>query len=89
MRASLRSLQTIEGNDLVGGYVPSDPTCFSLVVRMLVGPTMEVGEEFFDITLCVGRHLLIVDAFDYGQLKAFLEKYVSRFDEKSWDDLAR
>ena len=102
MRAELRNLTTIDGDDL-SRYSPPNPNCFAISVRILVGPSGGVGQESFDVVVCTaawlgeyvrdngilaGRHYLIVNNFDHGSLKSFIEKYIRRFDGESWDEVA-
>lgn len=43
-RAQLRALRTTNMDDLEG-YMPDDPERFHVVVRAMVGPRDEAGEE--------------------------------------------
>jgi hypothetical protein len=67
---------------------------------MLVGPSTSEGEESFDICVCspewlqqehqpiIGRHLLIVNHFDWPSIEAFLELKVAECSGTSWDEVA-
>jgi hypothetical protein len=70
---------------------------------MLIGPEGEPGQESFDVMVCtprwiletyagdeilIGRHMIIVFEYDFGRLKAFLEKRVGEIAGDRWKDLA-
>lgn len=79
MRAVLRSLEL----DPDPSTLPGDPAEFSLLARLVVGPSDSPGEETFDVTVCTpewlaaaarrvggiynARHHLVVNFEDFDQ----------------------
>jgi hypothetical protein len=91
MRAKLKALyvDAIEDFDT---YSPEDAIAFSFLLRAMIGPEGQEGEESFDMEVCTpewlrknysetdtlfGRHLLIVFDFDRKIIRKKIEDYCS------------
>ena len=102
MKAEIKKLFSLDVDDLTQ-YIPDDPERFGLSLRLIAGPYSEPGEESFDLVVCtprwiaenlgeegtlIGRHHLIVDHYDYVQLRKFVEKYVNQCTGNTWHEVA-
>jgi Immunity protein 8 len=102
MTAVLKSISTIEGND-PSTFRPDDEMCFSLWLRLYVGPSDGEGSESFDVLVCspgwlarqserdgfvVGRHHLVVNAYRYDLLRDQLAKLIGQFSGSNWSEVA-
>jgi len=69
----------------------------------MVGPRGSEGEESFDVVVCtpawlekevekdgfvVGRHYLVVRAYDPGFIEKLIRKFVERWSGESWSEVA-
>ena len=103
MEATLKRLYSSEVAD-IERYQPEEDDNFGFVLRALVGPMGEPGEESFDVTVCtpkwlaerhgtseiiLGLHKIIVFRYDYSGLRRFIEKYLARCSGNSWAEVAR
>lgn len=85
-------------------YLPDEVDNFGFVLRAMIGPMGEEGEDSFDITVCtprwlierygtsevlLGLHKLIVFRYDYVRLKQFIEKYLMRCSGDNWEKIAQ
>ena len=101
MRAFIRRFHSPDGD--LPLLSPRDPTNFAILIQMLIGPAIADGEESFDVLVCspewialrarergpvAGRHLLVVESFDFNSIAEFLRREVEALDEPSWEDLA-
>jgi Immunity protein 8 len=100
MRAYLHLIQSPDVEDLTT-YEPSE-TSFAVFLQLLVGPgpDREGGEESFNLTVCspdwlrdavqpvVGRHLLIVNRFQFAEIESFILKYIDSCEGDDWDQVA-
>lgn len=82
----------------------ADPSEFSLLARMMVGPADGPGEESFDVTVCTpqwlarqaqhgffdARHHVLVDfeTFDTSALRRWLAKRVESVQGDTWREVA-
>jgi Immunity protein 8 len=102
MRPTLKRISTIDGHD-PAVYAPGDPKRFALVLRLFVGPSSGLGEESFDLTVCtplwlqdkcerdgffIGRHHLVVIAYDFEFIRRTLVRLVERYSGATWQDVA-
>lgn len=102
MQAVLKGLHSMDLE--VETYLPDEEDNFGFVLRAMVGPLGEEGEESFDITVCtpqwlmgryktsevlLGLHKLIVFRYDYVRLRQFIEKYLMRCSGDSWEEIAQ
>jgi hypothetical protein len=102
MEAALKGLSSSDVPD-IEKYRPVQEDNFAFVLRALIGPVGEQGEESFDITVCtpkwlqehyetsetvLGLHKLIVFRYDYLGLRRFIEKYLRRCSGNSWPEIA-
>ena len=101
MRAAIRSLMSLDVDDLDGWDPESD--AWALGLRVLAGPDDGPGEESFDLTVCSlawlaervrrdgvcdGRHHLIVEGYDWPAIRAFVERRVQECQGATWRDVA-
>lgn len=102
MKAQIRRLHSPDVADFES-HTPERHDDFSILVQVLAGPEGADGEESFDIEvttpkhiarrirdtgLVQGRHLLIVDSFDWRAIVQWIERAVSRCDGSTWDEVA-
>ena len=102
MRAEIRRLHTPEARCLEE-FVPEDPTDFSLLVQIIAGPAGQEGEESFDLEVIalktaaarveadgplLGGHLLLVNRFNAGEVRSWIERAVTSLEGKEWKELA-
>ena len=102
VHAEIRRFHSPDVADLTT-YVPQDPHDFGFLLQIMAGPVGREGEEAFDVVVCtapwisvrlgperilVGRHYLLVDAYDYGRLERFLRQYVAQCSGSTWQDVA-
>ena len=99
MRAALKSLD-LEPDP---STLPGDPAAFSLLARMIVGPSDGPGEESFDVTVCTpewlaraagsgffdARHHVVVsfEAFDRHALHRWLAQRVESVQADEWSEI--
>lgn len=73
-------------------------------VQLVVGPASGPGEETFDLTVCDvahlgarvdseavidGRHVHVVEDFDWSSLRCHFSERVSRCEGDDWTEVAR
>ena len=102
MLAEVKAILTIDHGELET-CVPPDPTDFCVAVRAIVGPRNQEGEESFDVKVCtpawinrfcqergavLGRHYLIVSAYNPALIRSVLTKQIERCSGSSWGDIA-
>jgi len=100
--AKVKAIHSL-GIDNLETYLPEEPDRFCISVRVIVGPTEDEGEESFDVNVCtpkwladacerdgfvVGRHYLVVNAFNYAFLKQIITKLIERCSGNSWQEVA-
>ena len=103
MEAALKGLYSLDIAD-IEKYRPEEEDNFGFVLRALVGPVGQPGEESFDITVCtpkwlakqygsseiiLGAHKLIVFSYDYSRLRTFIEKYLRHCSGETWFEMAQ
>ena len=101
MVPEIKSYSLISGESLEK-YKPQHEENFSLTLRLIIGPRGEPGEESFDITVCtpasvaeecsargfvLGRHRLIVSAYDPSLILGILTKLVTSCNAVSWPEV--
>jgi hypothetical protein len=102
MVPEIKSYFLIDGGD-IETYKPADSANFSLVLRLMIGPRGEPGEESFDITVCTpvsllaecavkgfvsGRHRLVVSAYDLSLIMKAVRKLVEGCSGLSWAEVS-
>jgi hypothetical protein len=102
MEAALKALHSPDIAN-VESYQPEREDHFGFVLRAVVGPMAQPGEESFDITVCtpkwlteqygtseivLGLHKIIVFRYDYSALRRFIEKYLTRCSGNTWAEIA-
>ena len=101
--AQVKALVTAEHEPLESIRL-KDPECFDVIVRAMVGPRGEEGEESFDVRVCspswlarvcekhgfaFGRHCLVVDSFSPTEIRTILTKFIERHSGKTWQEVAQ
>jgi hypothetical protein len=99
MRAVLKKVSADEV--VFESYVPDDPECFSITLRMRIGVEESAGADDFELFVCTpkwldvnvwgatwGRHCLIVRMYDYDLIFEAIQKKVSEIEGVNWEDLA-
>ena len=101
MRAALKSVSTIDGDDPSNFRPETD--CFSIWLRLYVGPSGEEGSESFDVCVCspdwlarqsesdgfvMGRHHLVVNAYSFIPLRSTLERLIGQCSGENWAEVA-
>jgi hypothetical protein len=102
MRAELKRLHSPDAKDL-RAFTPVKDAPISLLVQAMVGPEGEDGEESFDFVLCspawlrqkveatgplVGRHHLVMSAYDYNELERFVRRFCDGCTGATWNEVA-
>jgi hypothetical protein len=102
MRPVLRSALSPDVEDLDEFSPPVDQP-WSVFVQLLIGPSEGQGEESFGLTICsgawldrraeasgpqLGRHCLVMSAFEWRTARVFVEDYLTRCLGDSWQDVA-
>lgn len=102
VRAALKRLHSPDVDDLES-FVPTEPDRFGILVQAMFGPEDLEGEESFDLLICtpawlaeevtragavIGRHHLVVNGFDFQQIRAFLDGYARSVSGSSWHEVA-
>ena len=103
MRARLKGLHCDDIPDLAR-WSPPDPDVFGLALVLEVGPLGLRGREDFELFVATPRWLesrhgragavlgagkLLVFAWDYQRIRAFLAREVERCTGRTWLDVAR
>jgi hypothetical protein len=101
MRATLKRLHSPDALDLPA-WMPEGED-FAILIQVMAAPEDSEGEESFDLTLCtpgwithalttekimMGRHLLIVQSFDYQQVLSYITNYVTSCEGDTWPEVA-
>jgi hypothetical protein len=102
MRPTIRYVCTITHEE-IESFHPQNPSNFETVVRMMIGPEGEQGEESFDISICTPdwlrdqceqsgfffpRRRLVVSHWNPDFVRQFISKRISTMTAESWKDLA-
>src|SRR5260221_6324103 len=84
-------------------FAPDDPERFAFLVQMHAGPAGGKGEESFDFEVCTpgwllerarregpmnGRHLVIIDTFNWPALQSYFQRLVSPCPGSDWHEVA-
>jgi hypothetical protein len=101
MVPEIKSYSLVDGEALEA-YKPAEPENFSLILRLIIGPNGQPGEESFDIRVCtpaslleectangfaLGRHRLIVRDYDPSLIMNAVRKLVASCSGLSWADV--
>jgi hypothetical protein len=102
MKAKIKYIFSPDIDTALEDFIPKDEGNFGFVIRMIVCPEGQEGEESFDLMLCTpkwlndnypadeiifGRHYLIVFKYDYKSIYKKLSDYVNGIDAKSWGQI--
>ena len=84
--------------------LPDDLNCCWVVVQADIGPAEASGSETFTFYVCtprrlqqvlekvgsqLGRHLIVVERFDWDVLKGAIRDVIANLEAESWDELAQ
>ena len=99
MNAELKNIYSIEAD--LQTFRPARSDCFSLQIRAIIGPRGQLSEESFDLEVCTpkwllenckdpvwGRHLIIVQEFNFNQISGMIAQYCERCSGISWEEVA-
>lgn len=102
MRAAVRSIESPDVD--LRTYRPADPGDDAVFVTIYAGPADGPGEESFDLTVCtprwlsrkvresgpvLGRHLVIVEPLDVGEVQRFLTRQIESQEAPDWSALGQ
>lgn len=100
MRAVVRYLHSPDAD--LETYVPEAPEDVGLLIQVIAGPADGPGEESFDVVLrtsrrlareatevgpLIGRHYLVVDRYDFAEIRRFLVDAVESAEAPTWSEL--
>ena len=99
MKAELKRMHSPDVHDLAA-YQPQGP--FGILVQLMIGPEGMPGEEAFDTIVCspdwlaehttrpdlVGDHQIVVEVYDYQNIKRKVQGFCQSFEEADWQALA-
>ena len=100
VHAELRALFSADVENL-RAHAPEPP--FGFTMRALIGPRGGEGEESFDVFVCSpewladelkqdpiisGRSRLIMSAFDYDRVEAYVRKQIAFATGDTWSEVA-
>jgi hypothetical protein len=85
-----------------GRETPTDLQNFRILLQLFIGPKDAPGSESFDLTVCapswldqiakegpvIGRHHLVVSAFDASIIESYLKGEVANYSAAGWEELA-
>lgn len=101
MRPAIRALMSLDFDELDRWAPEGEVWAFGL--RILAGPDVGPGEESFDVTVCSlawvaertrrdgvfnGRHHVIVEGYNWSDLRAYVERQVQQCEGATWRDVA-
>jgi hypothetical protein len=101
MKATVRSIHSPDVD--LESFLPEDPENVGVLIQMLVGPTEGPGEESFDVVVCtpgwlkswiqlhgptIGRHHLIVERYDFQEIRNHLTSIIEAEQGNTWQELA-
>lgn len=99
MRAKLKGISADEVD--IHSYVPDDPECFFITLRLCIGPEDDNGGDDFEVFVCTptwlqknvwepmwGRHFLIVKEFNYQLIVGAIIKAISQYEGVGWSEIA-
>lgn len=102
MHGLLKSIWTIDGED-ASQVIPDDAKCFSIWLRLHVGPSNGEGSESFDVNVCspcwragqcardgfvVGRHHFVVNEYRFELIRDKLAQLISGCSGTTWHEAA-
>lgn len=103
MNIELKGLRSLELEDSLINYWPTDPVNFGCWVRAMIGPNDEDGAEAFDMLICTptwlqnelasnktlsGKGMIIVEEYDYDEILSYLEEQIVACNDSDWSKAA-
>jgi hypothetical protein len=86
----------------LASFVPADPRCFTLSLRLQIGPPDTSSADDFECNVCTpewlkqavwdptwGRHLLVVREYDLAAIEGAIHRYVAGCSGQDWNHIAR
>lgn len=101
MKAAVKRFHSPDAD--LESYTPTDAGDVGVLVQIMAGPADRPGEESFDVVVCtprwlagradadgpiIGRHHLVVEAWDWPRIRAFLTDEVETHEAPTWQELA-
>jgi hypothetical protein len=101
MKATVRSMHSPDVD--LENFLPEDPEDVGALIQLLVGPADGPGEESFDVMVCtpnwlkswtrshgptMGRHHLIVERYDFQEIRHYLTSAIEAEHGDTWQELA-
>ena len=84
-------------------FAPDDVDDFGILLQIMVGTADAPGEDWFDIMVCtprwigqdieskgpfIGRHTVLVNSYNFTEIRTFLTKIIEVEMASSWEELA-
>ncbi|MEZ0600800.1 immunity 8 family protein [Paraburkholderia sp. IW21] len=104
MKVEIKKLYSLEIEDEISSYWPAETYNFGTWIRLSVGPTDELGADYFDLFVCTpqwlseelekdpvaqwGRHSLIVKGYNLAAIADQLDRMVQRCSGDDWQEIA-
>lgn len=103
MKAQLKEMYSLQISEMLKDFRPEVSGDFGISVRLMIGPEETDQSESFDILVCTptwiqdqlrdescmwGRHMLIVQEYDYELILQSLSTRIASCTGKSWDAVA-
>lgn len=83
-------------------YVPENPSVFGFCLEMKIGSDSSSGADLFQVLVCTAkwleaevkesgarwhRSIVMVDAYDFHQLVALVEKTINSIEGRDWSEV--
>ena len=103
MRAQLKEIYSLHIPEMLKDFQPEERGNFGIPIRLMVGLEGSEQSESFDIFVCTptwiqgqlceggpmwGRHMLIVEEYDFERILQTLSGQISACTGKDWSEVA-
>jgi len=103
MKAQLKEMYSLQIPEALKEFLPEASKNFGITIRLMVGVEGVDQSESFDILVCTptwiqdqlilekymwGRHMLIVNEYDYELIFQSLSARISSYSGKDWNEVA-
>jgi hypothetical protein len=100
--AKIKSFQSVDIENLYT-FIPENPTNFSFLLELSIGPNNEEGEELFDVQVCtpswlisimhkddilICRHMIIVQEYNFDKLFNRIKTLIESCMGNTWKEVA-